>query len=130
MSSFFIHNSRPVLGTGRYPSWIGRAEYLDDPKFVPLPPKAGTEKPTVLQDTKYGITYPILDNMTQGEWVTADVVMRWYNASFEMVVQWVRDGLIAAAATPKGGKRYRVLDPHRLMRDKIARAAKANRRVR
>lgn len=97
---------------------------------MPLPAKEIAHTPTVIHDSKTGVTYPILDNMPEDQWVPADVVMRWYSASFEMVVRWVRDGLIAAAASRKGVKRYRILDPHRLMRDKIARAAKANRRVR
>lgn len=130
MASFFIHNSRPVFGTGRYPSWMGRNDHLDDVRFMPLPPKEQLLTPTVVHDAKTGLAYPILDNMPDDQWVAADVVMRWYSASFEMVVKWVREGLIAVGATRKGVKRYRILDPHRLMRDKISRAAKANRRAR
>lgn len=73
-------------------------------------------------DPKSGIAYEIKDRLDPREWVTADVLMGWYSASFDMVVAWVNHGRIAAAME-RGSptKRYRVRDPKYLLDDKVRR---------
>ncbi len=75
-------------------------------------------------DPKSGIAYELKDRLDPREWVTADVLMGWYSASFEMVVAWVSHGRLAAAME-RGSptKRYRVRDPKYLLDDKVRRLA-------
>lgn len=79
---------------------------------------------SVFIDPKSGLAYEMKDRLDPREWVTADVVMGWYSASFEMVVAWVTHGRLSAAME-RGSptKRYRVLDPKYLLEDKVRRLA-------
>lgn len=92
-------------------------------------PSAEEEKQRALRaseyiDPKSGIAYELKDKLDPREWVTADVVMGWYSASFEMIVAWVSHGRLAAAME-RGSptKRYRVRDPKYLLDDKVRRLA-------
>ena len=73
-------------------------------------------------DPKSGLAYQIKEKLDPKEWVTADILMGWYSASFPMVVSWVNHGRVAAAME-RGSptKRYRVLDPKYLLDEKVRR---------